>query len=185
MVVSVYAAFCVVLVVPVVGVAGCDVIGCIVMVADGQVQSICAGTVVGVGVFVGICASFGICTVVPCERFAGILVVNIVSAVVDSEVEGVDVCAGRAWLGVVIGVGSACRVVLSIPVVVVASGYVVRCVIVVCYCEMQGVGTGAVVGVDVVVNVSACFGICAVVPCIVFAGILVVDIVCAVVDSEV
>ena len=59
----------------------------------------------------------------------------------------------------VIGVGPACRVVLSIPVVVVASGYVVRCVIVVCYCEMQGVGTWTVVCVEVVVSIYACFRI--------------------------
>ena len=94
MVVSVYAAFCVVLVVPVVGVAGCDVIGCIVMVADGQVQSICAGTVVCVGIVVYIGACLGICTVVPCKRIAGILIVDIVCAVVDCEIKGVGVCAG-------------------------------------------------------------------------------------------
>ena len=62
-------------------------------------------------------------------------------AVVDSEVEGINVNAGRVWLTVVVGVSSACNVILFIPVVVVASGYVVRCFIVVCYCEMQGVGT--------------------------------------------
>ena len=70
----------------------------------------------------------------PSKRFTGILVICIVCAVVDCKIEGVNVCAGRSWLRVVIGVGPACRVVLSIPVVVVASGYVVRCVIVVCYC---------------------------------------------------
>ena len=121
----------------------------------------------------------------PCKGFAGILVVCIVCAVVDCEVECVDVGAGRAWLRVVIGVVSACNVILSIPVVVVASGYVVRCVTVVCYCEMQGVGTWTVVGIDVVVNVSACFGIGAIVPCKGFASILIVCIVCAVIDCKV
>ena len=52
-------------------------------------------------------------------------------------------------------------------------------------CQVQGVCAGTVVGVDVVVNVRACFGIGAVVPYIVFAGILVVGIVCAVFDCEV
>ena len=92
-------------------------IGCIVVVADCQVQCVGAWTVVCVGVFVCICASFGICTVVPCERFAGILVVNIVSAVVDSEVEGVNVGAGGASLTVVVCVNAANGVVLSVPVV--------------------------------------------------------------------
>ena len=50
---------------------------------------------------------------------------------------------------------------------------------------MQGVCTWTVVGVDVVVKVSACFGKCAIVPSIVFTGILVVGIVCAVVDCEI
>ena len=111
-------------------------VGCIVVNADGQVQGVSTGTVFGIGVVVNVCACLEICAVVPCEVIACILVVCIVCAVVDCEVEGVDVGAGRSWLRVVIGVGSACRVVLSIPVVVVASGYVVRCVIVVCYCEM-------------------------------------------------
>ena len=52
-------------------------------------------------------------------------------------------------------------------------------------CQVQSIRTWAVVGVDVVVNVSASLGVGAVVPGIVFTGILVVDIVCAVVDSEV
>ena len=52
-------------------------------------------------------------------------------------------------------------------------------------CQVQSVVTWTVVGVDVIVNVSACLGIGVVVPCIVFAGILVVCIVCAVVDCKV
>ena len=86
MVVGVDAAFCVVLIVPVVGVAGCDVVGGIVLVADCQVQGVCAGTVVGVGVVVNVRACFGIGAVVPYIVFAGILVVGIVSAVVDCKV---------------------------------------------------------------------------------------------------
>ena len=72
----------------------------------------------------------------PSERFTCILIVGIVCAMVDCKIEGVDVCAGRAWLGMVVGIDAAFCVILSVPVVVVASGYVVRCVIVVCYCEM-------------------------------------------------
>ena len=52
-------------------------------------------------------------------------------------------------------------------------------------CQVQGVGTGAVVGVDVVVNVSTCLGIGAIVPCKGFASILIVCIVCAVVDCKI
>ena len=52
-------------------------------------------------------------------------------------------------------------------------------------CQVQSIRTGAVVSVDVIVCECASLGIGAVVPGIVFTGILVVDIVCAVVDSEV
>ena len=65
MVVSVDAAICVVLIVPVVRIAGCDMIGCIVMVADCQVQGVCAWAVVCVGIVVYIGACLGIGAVVP------------------------------------------------------------------------------------------------------------------------
>ena len=53
----------------------------------------------------------------PCERFAGILVICIVCAVVDCEIKGINVCAGRVWLGVVVGIDTANSVILAIPVV--------------------------------------------------------------------
>ena len=86
MVVGIDAAFCVVLAIPVVGVAGSDMIGSIVMVANCQVHGVCAWAVVGVDVVVNVCACLGICTVVPCKRIAGILIVGIVYAVVDCEI---------------------------------------------------------------------------------------------------
>ena len=45
------------------------------MAADGQMQSIGAGTVVGVSVVVYVCACFGINAIVPCKGFACILIV--------------------------------------------------------------------------------------------------------------
>ena len=86
MVVGVDAAFCVVLIVPVVGVAGSDMIGCIVVVANCQMQSVCAWAVVGVDVVVCVCACLSISAVVPCKDFAGILVVRIVRAMVGCEI---------------------------------------------------------------------------------------------------
>ena len=185
MVVGVDAAFCIILAVPVVGVAGCDVIGCIVMVADGQVQSICAGTVVCVGIVVYIGACLGIGAVVPSIVFAGVLVVCIVCAVVDCKIEGVDVCAGRAWLGMVVSVDAAFQIIMAVPVVGFAGCDVVGGIFMIAYCQMHGVCAGTDVSVEVVVCVCTSLGICTVVPSIVFAGILVVCIVCAVVDCKV
>ena len=106
------------------------------MVADCQVQGVCAWAVVGVDVVVCVCACLGICTVVPCIVLAGILIVGIMCTLVDCKIEGVNVDTGRAWLGMVVGIDATFRIILTVPVVFVASGYVVRCVIVVCYCEM-------------------------------------------------
>ena len=155
------------------------------MVANCQVQGICAWAVVGVDVVVCVCACFGICTVVPCERFAGILVVNIVSAVVDSEVESVDVGAGGASLTVVVCVNAANGVVLSVPVVGVAACDVVGGIVMVANCQEQGVGTWTVVSIEVVVSICACLRIWSFVPSERFTGILIVCIVCADVDCKV
>ena len=86
MVVSVDAAFSIHLAIPVVGVAGCDVVGGIGVVANCQVQGICAGAVVGIEVIICECASLGIGAVVPCKVFACILVVCIVCAVINREI---------------------------------------------------------------------------------------------------
>ena len=64
------------------------------MVADCQVQGVGTGAVVGVGAVVCVCTCLGICAVVPCEEFAGVLVVCIVCAVVDCEIKGINVGAG-------------------------------------------------------------------------------------------
>ena len=121
----------------------------------------------------------------PSERFTFILIVCIVCAVVDCEIEGVGVCTGRAWLGMVVGIDAAFCVVLAIPVVGVAGCDMIGSIVMVANCQVHGVCAWAVVGVDVVVNVCACLGICTVVPCKRIAGILIVGIVCAVVDCEI
>ena len=61
-------------------------IGCIVMVADCQVQGVCAWAVVCIEVVVSICACLRIWSFVPSERFTGILIVCIVCADVDCKV---------------------------------------------------------------------------------------------------
>ena len=117
MVISVGSACRVVLSIPGVVVAGCDVDCSIFMIAYCQMQGVCAWAVVGVDVVVNVSACLGIGAVVPSERFTCILIVCIVCAMVDCKIEGVDVCAGRAWLGMVVCVNAANGVILSIPAV--------------------------------------------------------------------
>ena len=110
----------------------------------------------------------------PSERFTCILIVCIVCAMVDCKIEGVDVCAGRAWLGMVVRVYAACGVILAVPIVSIAGCDMIGCIVMVADCQVQGVCAGTVVDVDVVVCVCASLGIGAIVPGIVFTGILVV-----------
>ncbi len=74
----------------------------------------------------------------------------------------------------VISVGTTFKIFLFVPVVGVTSCDVECCVIMIEDSQVQGVGAGTVVDVDVVVCVCASLGIGAVVPGIVFTGILVV-----------
>ncbi len=69
-------------------------IGSIVMVANCQVHGVCAWAVVGVDVVVNVSACLGIGAVVPSERYTCILIVCIVCAMVDCEIEGVNISAG-------------------------------------------------------------------------------------------
>ena len=134
MVVSVYAAGGVILSVPVVGVAGCDVECSIFMIAYCQMQGVCAWAVVGICVVVCVCTCLGVCVVVPSKVFAGNLVVGSVCAVVDCKIEGVNVGAGRAWLGMVVGIDAAFCVVLAIPVVGVAGCDMIGSIVMVANC---------------------------------------------------
>ena len=77
----------------------------------------------------------------------------------------------------VVGEDAAGGEILPVPIVRIACCDVECSIFMIAYCQMQGVCAGTVVGVDVVVNVSACFGIGAIVPCKGFASILVVGIV--------
>ena len=64
------------------------------MLTDVEVECVCAGAIIVVCIVVGVCATLGIDDFVPSVLLAGILVIGVVCAIIDCQVEGVDVGAG-------------------------------------------------------------------------------------------
>ena len=85
------------------------------MLGNSEVQGICAGASVGVRVVVGICASSGIRLFMPRVLFASSLCFGVMGAVVDCEVKGVNIGAGRTSLSVVVNVGASFSIGVSVP----------------------------------------------------------------------
>ncbi len=73
MVISVGTTFKIILAIPMVYVADSDVVRCIVVVVDGQVQSVSTWTSCRIGIVVGVNTGFNIITIIPYERFTGSL----------------------------------------------------------------------------------------------------------------
>ncbi len=83
---------------------------------------------------------------------------------------------------VVVGVCSRLGECLAVPCVLVAGGDVVCCVVVIANREMECIGIGATLFVDVIEGVDARGVVIVVMPVVRVAGILVERLVCAVVD---
>ena len=167
--------------------------GVVCAVVDGQVQSVNAGTPVGIGVVVGVSARGGVglaVAVCPSEAFAGGLGHSVVRAVVDGQMQGIHTSA-TVGVGVVVGVGARGGVGLAVAVrpgeaFAGGIGHGVVCAVV--DGQVQSVNAGTPVGIGVVVGVSARGGVglaVAVCPSEAFAGSLGHGVVCAVVDGQV
>ena len=61
---------------------------------DCEEQGVCAGASIVICIVIGVCATLSIVDFVPCILFASIMMIGVVGAVVDCEVEGIDVGAG-------------------------------------------------------------------------------------------
>ena len=57
-------------------------------------QGVCARASIVVCIVICICAALSVVDIVPCVLFASILMIGVVGAVIDCEVEGVNVGAG-------------------------------------------------------------------------------------------
>ena len=85
----------------------------------------------------------------------------------------------------VVGICTGLRVCLAVPDVLVAGGDVVSGGVVIANREMERVGAGATLLVEVVKGVNAGGSVCVVVPSVRVAGIMVERLLCTVIDGKV
>ena len=100
----------------------------------------------------------------PCVLVACRLGLDARVAVVYCQVQGIDIGAGGTRLAVVIGVHTRGGVGLSVPVVLVTGSHMIGSGIMGADVEMQGVGTGTAVSVDIVIGIDSAFGVLSPVP---------------------
>ena len=66
----------------------------VVVLTDVEVESICTGAAIDVSIVVGVGAALVVVDIMPSVLLAGILMEGVMSAVMDYEVEGVNIGAG-------------------------------------------------------------------------------------------
>ena len=71
---------------PCVLVAGGDIVGCIAVITDCKMESICTGATLLIGVVEGVDAGGSVIVVVPSVGVAGILLERLMCALVDSQI---------------------------------------------------------------------------------------------------
>ena len=95
----------------------------------------------------------------PRVLFASSLCFGVMGAVVDCEVKGVNIGAGRTCLCVVVNIGASFCVCVSVPYVLFACSCLERCIVMLGNCEVQSVGAGAIVGVRVAIGINTRSGV--------------------------
>ena len=105
------------------------------------------------------------------------------SATVDCEMKGINIGARRARLSVVESICAGGCICYVIPCILITGCYYERAVVMLGYGEMQGVRAEAIISVVIVVCVCTILGVVDFMPSVLFAGILVIGVVCTMVDS--
>ena len=100
----------------------------------------------------------------PRVLFASSLCFGVMGAVVDCEVKGVNIGAGRTCLCVVVDVYSSFSIRVSVPDVLLASSCLERCIVMLRDDEEYCVSAGTTVSVRVVVGISSSRGVSLFVP---------------------
>ena len=94
MVESIYARSCECRTIPSILITGSHIVCSVIVLGDCEVQGVSAGAAIIICIVVGVCATLSIVDFVPRELFTGILVIRVVGAVIDCEVECVVIGAG-------------------------------------------------------------------------------------------
>ena len=155
------------------------------MLTDVEVESICTGAAIDVSIVVGVGAALVVVDIVPSVLLTGILVIGVVSAVIDCEVECVDICAGDALLTMVKCICSGCSIGCAVPCVLVTSCHIVSGVVMLTDVEVKCICAWAIEVIAIAVCVSSTQVVVYIVPSVLLTGILVIGVVGAVIDCEV
>ena len=157
----------------------------VVVLTDVEVESICTGAAIDVSIVVGVGAALIVVDIMPSVLLTGILVIGVVCAVIDCEVECVDICAGGALLTMVKCICSGCSIGCAVPCVLVTSCHIVSSVVMLIDVEVESICTRAAIDVSIVVGVGADLIVDDIMPSVLLTGILVIRVVGAVIDCEV
>ena len=157
----------------------------VVVLTDVEVESICTGAVIDVSIVVGVGAALVVDDIMPSVLLTGILVIGVVSAVIDCEVECVDICAGGALLTMVKCICSGCSIGCAVPCVLVTSCHIVSGVVMLTDVEVKCICAWAIVVIAIAVCVSSTQVVVYIVPSVLLTGILVIGIVRSVVNCQV
>ena len=110
---------------------------------------------------------------------------GVMSAVIDCEVECVDICAGGDLLTMVKCICSGCSIGCAVPCVLVTSCHIVSSVVMLIDVEVESICTGAAIDVSIVVGVGAALIVVDIMPSVLLTGILVIGVVRSVVNCQV
>ena len=79
--------------IPSILITGSHIVSGVIVLGDCEEQGVCAGATFVVCIVVSICTALCVVDIVPCILFASILMIGVVGAVINYEVEGVSVGA--------------------------------------------------------------------------------------------
>ena len=137
-------------------------------------EGVCARAIVVIAIVVGVSSTQVVVYIVPSVLLASILVIGVVCAVIDCEVECVDICAGGALLTMVKCICSGCSIGCAVPCVLVTSCHIVSSVVMLIDVEEESICTGAAIDVSIVVSVGAALIVYDIMPSVLLTGILVI-----------
>ena len=80
--------------IPSILITGSHIVCGVIVLGDCEVQGVCTLASIIVCIGVSICTALSVVDIVPCILFASILMEGVICAVIDCEVEGVNVGAG-------------------------------------------------------------------------------------------
>ena len=93
MVESIYARSCECRTIPSILITGSHIVCSVIVLGDCEVQGVSARAIIVVCIIIGVGTTLDVVYIMPCVLLASILMIGVVGAVINYEVEGIDVGA--------------------------------------------------------------------------------------------